>query len=240
MKSILDICKEVADLAATKRPEDLFNSASQQDSIFLSVAKSTLDSLLRYGDWQELTKEGVLRTSGRRGWYLLAEICPDFYSLLNNTIYIRDEHEKVIGAINPEDWMREKYFCETASQTKFKIQNGMLKFLTPPADGIKIVFQYRSNIVCYDPQRGYEEKSAVTKNTDIPVFDEYLVKLGILWRWLKRNGMDYSEEYTEYERELKKKFAASLAVKDICLAGGFTSATEEKTGVIVHADTSDK
>ena len=116
----------------------------------------------------------------------------------------------------------------------------MLKFLTPPADSIKIVFQYRSNIVCYDPQRGYEEKSAVTKNTDIPVFDEYLVKLGILWRWLKRNGMDYSEEYTEYERELKKKFAASLAVKDICLAGGFTGATEEKTGVIVHADTSDK
>ncbi len=237
MKSILDICREAADIAATKRPEDLFNSASQQDSIFFSIAKSSLDSLLRYGDWQELTKEGILRTSGSRCWYLLDDICPDFYCLINNTVYIKDEHEKVIGAINPEEWMREKYFCETTSQTKFKIQNGMIKFLTPPPDGIKIVFQYRSNTVCLDPQRGYEEKSSVTKNTDIPVFDEYLVKLGILWRWLKRNGMDYAEEYAEYEKELKKKFAASLSVKDICLSGVTFDAVA--AGVVVNANTSD-
>lgn len=237
MKSILDICIEVADLAATKRPEDLFNSASQQDSIFLSVAKSALDSLLRYGDWQELTKEGILRTSGKRGWYLLDSICPDFYSLLNNTIYIKDYNEKVIGAITPEDWMKEKYFCESVSGTKFKIQSGMIKFLTPPADNIKIVFQYRSNAICYDPQRGYEEKSVLSKNTDIPIFDEYLVKLGILWRWLKRNGMDYTEEFAEYERELKKKFSSSLAVKDINLSGCFSDLADE--GVTINVKTTD-
>ena len=62
MKTILEICREVADLAATKRPNNLFDANSQQESIFLSVAKSALDSLLRYGDWQELTKEGCLRT----------------------------------------------------------------------------------------------------------------------------------------------------------------------------------
>lgn len=236
MKSILDICKEVADLAATKRPEDLFNSASQQDSIFLSVAKSALDSLLRYGDWQELTKEGILRTSGGRSRYLLDSICPDFYSLLNNTIYIKDFNEKVIGAITPEDWMKEKYFCESVSGTKFKLQSGMIKFLLPPADNIKIVFQYRSNAVCYDPQRGYEEKNTITKNTDIPVFDEYLVKLGILWRWLKRNGMDYTEELAEYERELKKKFASSLAVKDIHLGTEVQDTADTGVTINVKAD----
>ena len=76
MKSVLEICGEVADMAATKRPEDLFNRSSLSDSIFLSIAKSALDSLLRYGDWQELTKEGVLRTSGERSNYLLADVCP--------------------------------------------------------------------------------------------------------------------------------------------------------------------
>ena len=218
MKSILDICTEVADIAATKRPEDLFNPTSQQDSIFLSVAKSALDSLLRYGDWQELTKEGVLRTSYQRNSYLLDSICPDFYSILNNTIYVKDCNENLIGSISPADWMKEKYFYENTSGLKFKIQNGMLKFLTPPPDAIKIVFQYRSNSICYDATNGYAEKSSITKNTDIPIFDEYLVKLGILWRWLKRNGMDYNEEFSEYEREIKKKFAISLATQDINLA----------------------
>jgi len=233
MKSILEICREVADLAATKRPEDLFNKMSQQDSIFLSVAKSALDSLLRYGDWQELTKEGMLCTTGGKDCYLLENVCPDFYSLINNSIFVKDKSEKVIGAINPQDWMREKYFYERRSGIKFKIQNGMIKFLEPPEDGIKIVFQYRGNSVCYDPQKGYMEKAIISKNTDVPVFDEYLVKLGILWRWLKRNGMDYAEELAEYEREIKKKYATSLALEDIDL-GGFGDDVVIQ-GVIINA-----
>ena len=235
MKSILEICQEVADLAATKRPQDLFNSTSQQDTIFLSTAKSALDSLLRYGDWQELTKEGVLRTSGQREKYLMEDICPDFFSILNNTIYIKDCNEKVIGAITPQEWMKEKYFNETISNTKFIIQNGMIKFLTPPQDGIKIVFQYRSNVICFDSKNGMLEKSEINKNSDIPIFDEYLVKLGILWRWLKRNGMDYSEEYNEYEKELKKKFASSMALKDISLSASNDDASLQ--GVTLYVKT---
>lgn len=225
MRSILAICQEVADLAAVKRPEDLFGRSSQQDCIFLSVAKSALDSLLRYGDWQELTKEGVLRTSGQKTQYLLSAVAPDFYSILNNAIYVKDKNEKVVGAITPEEWMKAKYFSEETSGIKFKIQNGMIKFLAPPPDGLKIVFQYRSDAVCYDAFSGVE-KSALSDNRDIPIFDECLVKLGILWRWLKRNGMDYTEEYAEYEKEVKKKFASSLAVKDISLSGPCFDAME--------------
>lgn len=236
MKSILEICQEVADLAATKRPQDLFNATSQQDTIFLSTAKSALDSLLRYGDWQELTKEGVLRTSGKREKYLMEEVCPDFFSILNNTIYIKDCNERVIGSITPQEWMKEKYFNETSSDTKFIIQNGMIKFLIPPQDGIKIVFQYRSNIICFDAENGMTEKSSINKNTDIPIFDEYLVKLAILWRWLKRNGMDYSEEYNEYEKEIKKKFASSLAVKDISLSAGNDDIAQQGVSIYVKSN----
>ena len=51
----------------------------------------------------------------------------------------------------------------------------------------------------------------------MPIFDEYLVKLGILWRWLKRSGLDYSEEFDEYERELRKRYGTELATRDIRL-----------------------
>ena len=52
----------------------------------------------------------------------------------------------------------------------------------------------------------------------MPIFDEYLVKCAILWRWLKRSGLDYTEEYEEYARELKKRMGSETAVKNICLA----------------------
>ena len=63
----------------------------------------------------------------------------------------------------------------------------------------------------------FAEKSAISANTDVPIFDEYLVKCAILWRWLKRSGLDYTEEYNEYEKEIKKRFGSELAVKDISL-----------------------
>ena len=217
MKTILEICREVADLAAVKRPNDLFNTSSQQESIFLSVAKSSLDSLLRYGDWQELTKEAWFCTISGKKRYRIAEIVPDFYCLLPNTIYIKDTKERIIGAITPQQWMQEKCFCNIGTDIKFKIQNGCFVFLNEPPCHVKIIFQYRSNNIVWDFNT-FEEKNVLTANTDVPIFDEYVVKLDILWRWLKRSGLDYSEEYNEYLRELKKRFGAELSTKDICLA----------------------
>ena len=232
MKNILEICQEAADLVATQRPTSLFSGASQQEAIFLSIAKDTLDSLLRYGDWQELTKEGYLITYAGHCHYPICEFCADFYALLNNTVYIKNTSEKVIGAITPEEWMKEKYFNIPSINLKFKIQNGMFKFLTPPPSGMKIVFQYRSANIVYDALSGYEEKTTLTKNTDVPIFDEFLVKKGIVWRWYRRNGMPYEEEYNEYQRELKVKFGQELATQDISLA---QVDDEFQTGVIIHA-----
>ena len=96
---------------------------------------------------------------------------------------------------------------------------------------MRIVFQYRSNGVAWDFDT-FEEKSKLTANTDVPVFDEYLVKLNILWRWLKRSGLDYGEEYDEFQRELKKRFGAEHAATDICLA--HPADNFGKTGVIVN------
>lgn len=231
MRTILEICREAADLAAVKRPENLFNTASQQESIFLSVAKSTLDSLLRYGNWEALTKEGCLITAGCKNSYVIADFAPDFYCLLNNTVYIKDLQERVIGAITPEQWMKEKYFYSSSNNVKFKIQNGRLVFLNPPAQEVKIVFQYRSNNIVWD-YKTFEEKNTLSANTDVPIFDEYLVKLGILWRWLKRSGLDYSEEFNEYERELKKRFGTELATRDIHL-GSVEDATGEGVNINV-------
>lgn len=234
MKTILEICREAADLAATQRPTDLFSTETQNDQIWLSVAKSELDSLLRYGDWQELTKEAILPVNCNQTNYPIDAVVDDFYALLQNTVYIKDEQERVVGAITPEQWARDKCFNCPSLDIKFKIQNNMIKFITPPKC-CKIVFMYRSNSIVWDFDT-FEEKSVIEKNTDVPIFDEYLVKLGILWRWNKRNGLDYTEEYNEYERELKKRFGTGLATKNIDLSGARLADMGDIANVIVYKD----
>ena len=235
MKNILQICQDVAAVTCVQAPTTLFEASGQNEKIFLSVATDALNGLLRYGDWQELTKDGILLTSEGRTDYPIASFCPDFFQLLNNTVYIRDAAEKVIGAITPEQWQRDKYFHNTNENIKFKIQNSMFRFLTPPPANIKIVFQYRSSVIAYDGKY-FTEKTELSADTDIPVFDEYLVKLAIRWRLQARNGQNYAEEYAEYERECRKKLGASLATKDICLAGN-ENVNETNCGVIVYGKT---
>lgn len=230
MKTILEICREVADLAAVQRPDNLFASDNQNDQIWLSVAKSELDSLMRYGNWQELTKEAVLNTNCNQMIYPLDMIAPDFYCLLQNTVFIKDQAERVIGAITPEQWARDKCF-KVNDDVSFIIQNNRIKFLNPP-ECWKILLMYRSSNIVWD-YKTFDEKTTLTSNTDVPIFDEYLVKLGILWRWLKRSGLDYTEEYNEYQRELKKRFGVGLATKDIALGGEVFADMGDIANVIV-------
>lgn len=236
MASILEICQDAAALAATQKPQNLFDSSSLHEAIFLSIAKSTLESLRRYGDWQELIKEGVLKTHENKKTYYIRDFCPDFFSLVHNTVFVKDKNEKVVGALNPAEYMRDKYFNIKGIGVRFKIQNGRFVFLEQPDEGLKIVFNYRSENVCYDPEAEFceqAEKNQITKNTDVPLFDDYLVKLGILWRWYKRNGLPYEEEFNEYESEVKKCFASGLALRDIALDGEFNRQFSEE--VIVYA-----
>lgn len=218
MKNILEICQDVASVSCVQPPKSLFGMTSQNEQAFLSIAKDALAGLLRYGDWQELTKDGELRTAGKKMDYPIADFCPDFYQLLNNTVYIKDASEKVLGSISPEQWQREKYFFDNNTEVRFKIQNSMFRFLTPPPADMKIVFQYRSSVVAYDG-RFFAEKSDITENTDIPIFDEYLVKLAIRWRLQARNGQAYTEEFDECQKECRKRFGSGIASKDINLAG---------------------
>ena len=138
----------------------------------------------------------------------------------------------VIGAITEEKWRQLKQYHTVDVDIFFKIQNNKIKFYKDP-EGKTFSFIYKSNAVCYDTDGN--PKPRLTANTDIPIFDTYLVKLGIIWRWLKRTGLDYTEEYNEYQRELNKSYAESKAVGDINLGYTFGIFDDPNGGVIVDA-----
>ena len=237
MSNILQIAQEAADICAVQRPTDLFDTNAQNDMLFASVVKSTLSSLMRHAEWQAITREAVFFTTCGQTEYLIDNIVPDFHSLVGETMYIRDDMRFVIGAISEEKWARLKQFHSPEIDVIFKIQNNKIKFLKDPGC-LKLHFTYKSNAVCYDAATE-EPKSAITQNTDIPVFDEYLVKLGIIWRFNKRTGLDYAEEYNEYQRELEKSFAQNKAAGDIHLNAG-TNIFDDGDGVIVDVNVSGK
>jgi hypothetical protein len=47
-------------------------------------------------------------------------------------------------------------------------------------------------------------KAAFTVDTDVVRTSEHLLELGLIWRFLKQNNLDYAEEMSNYEREFER------------------------------------
>lgn len=235
--NILQIAQEAADICAVQRPKDLFDTSSQNDMLFASVVKSTLDSLMRHAEWEQITRSASFQTYEGQREYLIENIAPDFHKLINGTLYTKDDYRETIGAVTEEKWADLKHYHTPEIDVIFKIQNNKFKFLKDPACET-FHFTYKSNAICYDARSG-EPKSQLTQNSDIPIFDPYLVKLGIVWRFNKRSGLDYTEEYNEYQRELEKSFAETKAAGDIKLYGT-RGIFNDSDGVIVNVNVSGK
>ena len=234
MSSILNIAVEAADICAVQRPTDLFSNSSQNDILFASIAKQVLSSLMRHANWQCLIREAVFETTPGQTDYLIDMIAADFFSLINASIYAADDTRNIIGAISEERWAKEKQYHMPEIDLLFKIQNNMIRFVKDPGK-VCVHFSYKSDAVCIDASTG-KPKSQITLNSDVPVFDAYLVKLGMIWRFQKRSGLDYAEEYNEYLRELNKSYAQTKAPGNISLAYGSGALWHDANGgVIVNA-----
>ena len=68
-----------------------------------------------------------------------------------------------------------------------------------------LVLEYVSNAWCKSASG--TTQSAWAADTDLGILDEYLIKLGLRWRVLRRLGMSYSDELDEYERAVAKALA---------------------------------
>ena len=88
MKTILEICREVADLAGVTRPTDLF---SLMDHKWLDLIRDELGYLIRYGEWRETVQQAYFTVEEHKKRYLFEDIAPDFMCLSNNTIFIKDK-----------------------------------------------------------------------------------------------------------------------------------------------------
>ena len=220
--SILSIAQETAALVGCQVPTTLFNSTNSQSILFLSLMKDTLESLKRFGVWQETLKTASFFTIEGKASYAFCEVVDDFFRLVPDTLVFKDEGKKLTGSLSISQVAEEEIL--SLAGHSFFIKEGAIHFLTPPPVGSEIVFHYTSAHVVREVQQtapGIQtvvEKPEPTKDSDTPLFDAYLVKLGLIWRWYKRNALAYQEELAEYEKELKKTFSAGKGVKNIQLA----------------------
>jgi hypothetical protein len=149
----------------------------------------------------------------------------DFQRPLDNTMWDRARLAAMRGPQSPPQWQiyKSSVLGRAAIARRFRFRNAsgqaVLSIDPVPTDnGAALVFEYVSNAWCRSS--GGAAQSAWLADSDVAVLDEYLIKLGLRWRVLRRLGMSYADELDEYERAAAKALAhdGGAAVLDLALA----------------------
>ena len=149
----------------------------------------------------------------------------DFAGVIDNSLWDRSRYWQMRGPYSPQEWQRVKSSILTQAtiqrRVRFEYIAGSQYMLIQPIptdDGSLLVYEYVSTYWC--KSSGGVGRVQWAADTDVGIVDEYLIELDLGWRLLRRQGMDYSEEREEFERELDKLVARDGGAAPLSLAQG--------------------
>lgn len=201
--SLLSICQDILnETKSSSIPAVIIGNNDDVAKQILQAVKNSIIELSRGYQWQELQKEYTFASVISQANYSLPN---DFDRLVNDTFWNKDQHRALIGATTAEIWriLKDSATLGVGVEEFYRIRNNEIVIHQTPTVAENYVFEYiTKNIVkssANTPQTGF------LADTDIPVIDEYIVKLDTTWRWLKNNGRAYAEEKITAEKAIAER-----------------------------------
>lgn len=125
---------------------------------------------------------------------------PGLKAILNDTMWNRDLRRPVFGPMTGPRWEQLKAMVMQGPWNQYQIRGNAILFIPVPAVNQNIWFQYKSINWCQSA--GGTPQSRFAADTDILLLDEAVFKLGMEWRWKKAKGLDYAQDFVDYEDAL--------------------------------------
>lgn len=204
--SLLEMCQEVSDAVGVQRPIAIVTSQDQLARQLLAFAKEALEELSLM-DWPVLVRSVVLPTVTSQAQY---DLPADFEHEIGDTMYVADRYEQVRGSMSPGDWARQRNAIPDLGRFRFRIYGEPLKLniMPTPQMAEDVVYEYKTKMRVRrtDGSLGL----TYTADTDVPIVHEELVKKGLKWRIRRGKGLDYSEEFDDYEFARNSRLAQQL------------------------------
>ena len=201
------MCQNVADFTGFERPTSVISNTDPIARQLLALAQREGKQLMRVSDWAILKKEHTFSTSNGTAAYALPS---DFDRLVLETSYNRSDNDILTGPISSAEYQLVNHGMATTGTTeKFRLKaaSNALKFeLDPtPSSTQTIGFEYVSNQFCQSS--GGSGQAAWAADTDVGILDETTMEMGITWRFKAAHGLDFAEDFRQYQLEVRQAVA---------------------------------
>lgn len=196
--SLLTIIQDAADRIGIVRPSAVIGATDQQIRGLLSLSIQDGKALARRHDWQKLTKEKTFTATATE---TQSSVIPtDFDRMIPGTFWNRTQDRQVAGPLSPQRWQMLKSGIIVLPYDAYRIRgNDLLMAPTPVADD-SMVFEYITTYWAASAADTTPDQTTWVADDDVSFLDDELQTLGVIWRFKKARGLEYAEEFAEYER----------------------------------------
>lgn len=221
-----------ADLALSEPSTVIGNSNSQIKQLLQLAQREGKDLASRYR-WRALVRQEQFTYStgdtdqGALNGTVVSD--GDVEYIIGETFWNQTLDEPVRGPLSDAEIEQLAAFPVTGPYERWWISGKNLYIDPAPTSADTAQFAYKSTFWCETSGGTGQAKWAA--DTDVGRLDENIMELGILWRWLRRKGMDYSEEFKTYETRVADAMARDGGQKPRLRMDG--SRTSRTPGVFV-------
>lgn len=208
MANLLALVQDACDQIGIPRPNAVIGSTDPQARQLLRLANADGKSLARRHDWQALIVEKTITATATEEQ--TSGIPTDFDRMIPGSFWNRTQDRQVAGPLSPQRWQMLKSGFIIMPYDCFRIRGSDLLMNPVPTENDSLAYEYISKYWCGGADHdGSPTQAAWASDTDVSFFDDELHVLGLVWRYKKSRGLEYSEEFADYETRL-----ASLAGHD--------------------------
>lgn len=140
----------------------------------------------------------------------------DYDYMITGTQWDRGYRWQVVGPLTPQEWQVLKSgLSPTGPRRRFRIMQGKFYLDPIPYDSNLLVYEYYSKAVATDVSGNL--KTSFTADSDVYLLPEDLLTLGLIWRWRRSKGLDYSQEQDTYDDAMERELARDAAARVLLL-----------------------
>ena len=204
--SLLTIVQGAAAELGLPLPVQVFASNDPAVIVLRQLADKEGKELARRFDWQVVQREATFITVAAETQVTnILSNWPDFGHIVSQSMWDRSQSKPVYGPLTMTEWQMKKSAAAQAGYAQwYRIRANALLFFPTPGAGETVAFEYISRNWCLSVN--LQAQPGFSSDGDSSLIDEEIVRLGVVWRFKKAKGFDYSEDFRTYEMALADVF----------------------------------
>lgn len=226
--SLLTLIQGTFKSVGLSSPSTAVGSTDENIIRMIQIANEEGEELSERHPWQNLLREATHTTLAAESQGLMSAIAgADFNYIVDETFWNRTQN-RPWTPVDPRQWQQMKSSSVTGPNTSFRLRGNYLLALPTPTAGQTLAFEWATKNWC--ESSGGTGQSAFTADTDVARLSESLMKAGMVWRWKKAQGLEYAEDFNQYEARVANAIARDGARKRINMGCGSGSTSNVPEG----------